>query len=434
MAQPPTRSSPMTATPASSSSDPVKKTLAIRLPEAFDFLFEPGPRYRAAWGGRGSGKSHSFAKALLIRARQHPLRILCAREIQRSIRDSVKRLLDDRIAADETLARFYRSTENEIRGRNGSRFLFMGLKANPDAVKSTEGIDIAWVEEANRISQRSLDLLIPTIRQPGSEIWFTWNPERPADPVDAMFRGPAGPPPCSLVHQVTWESNPYFPDVLKQEMEWDRRRDPEKYAHVWLGEYLRHSEARVFRNWRVETFQTPTDARFHFGADWGFSTDPTVLVRIFVGRWESGGAVADPRGRTLFIDREVYKVGCEIDRTPALFDIIPGSRRWPITADSARPETISYMQRHGFGNVRPAAKGVGSIKDGVEFLKSYDIIVHPDCRHAGDELAHYSFKTDPLTGDVLPILSDGKNHVIDALRYAVEGLRRGTYDATMSWV
>src|SRR5690606_4760093 len=148
-------------------------------------------------------------------------------------------------------------------------------------------------------------------------------------------------------------------------------------------------------------------------------------------------------GRTLFVDREAYKVGCEIDYTPALFagsdtrtpprwenpwgwQGIPGSMRWPITADSARPETISYMQRKGF-NIAPAKKGAGSIEDGIEFLKSYDIVVHPDCLHTIDELTLYSFKVDKLTDEVLPVLEDKKNHVIDALRYAVENLRRSSY-------
>lgn len=406
----------------------------IQVPDVFDFLFDEGEaRYRAAYGGRGSAKSHSFATALVVRARRRTTRVLCAREIQKSIRDSVKRLLDDKIEA-AGFRRFFQSTDTEIRGANGSLFLFAGLRTNADAVKSMEGIDFCWVEEANKVSQRSLDLLIPTIRKPGSEIWFSWNPELETDPVDAMFRGDAGPPPRSIVRKVNFDANPWFPEVLREDMEWDRRRDPEKYAHIWLGEYLRNSEARVFKNWRVEGFDTPEDARFLFGADWGFSVDPTVLVRCFIGRLENGRAVADPTGRHLFVDREAYKVGCEIDRTPALFDTIPGSRRWPITADSARPETINYMQRHGFGNMKPALKGAGSVEDGIEFLKSYDIVVHPGCRHTSDELTHYSWKVDEQTGDVLPVLADKNNHVIDALRYAVEGIRRNTYDSSLSWV
>jgi phage terminase large subunit len=337
----------------------------------------------------------------------------CYREVQRSIRDSVKRLLDDKISAMAALRGFYTSTDTEIRGANGSLFIFGGLRSNPDAVKSTEGLDIAAVFEANRVSQRSWDLLVPTVRSNASEIWAEWNPELETDPVDHMFRGPQGPPPGSIVRRVSWEDNPFFPEVLLQELQWDRLRDPDKYAHIWLGEYLRNSEARVFRNWRVEPFETPYDAEFRFGADWGFSVDPTVLVRGFL------------KGRTLYIDKEAYKVGCEIDDTPALFDAVPGSRTWPITADNARPETVSYMRRAGF-RITAAIKGPGSLEDGVAFLKSFDIVVHPDCRHTADELALYSYNTDKLTGEVLPVLEDKENHTIDAIRYMLEALRRAS--------
>lgn len=390
----------------------------IEVPEAFDFLFTRHGeyRYRAAHGGRGSAKSHSAAAALIVKARSQPLRVLCCREVQKSIKDSVKRLLDDKIAACG-FGGFFDSTEMEIRGANGSLFVFAGLRTNPDTIKSLEGLDVAWIEEANRVSQRSLDILIPTVRKPASEIWATWNPELPTDPIDAMFRGPAGAPPRSVVREVNYDANPFLPEVLREELEWDRRRDPEKFAWVWGGQYRRNTGASVFRNWRIEDFDTPPDVRFYLGADWGFSVDPTVLVRCFVD------------GRRLFVDAEVYQVGCEIDRTPALFDGLGDgmARRWPITADSARPETISYMQRHGYPRITPANKGQGSVEDGIEFLKSYDIIVHPRCRHTIDELTLYSYKTDPLTGEVLPILEDKKNHVIDALRYAVENLRRSRY-------
>lgn len=387
----------------------------VEIPEAFGFLWsdkadDGGPvRYRVVKGGRGSAKSHSFASALILKAAERKLRIGCYREIQLSIRDSVKRLLDDKIDA-HGLRRFYRSTDTEIIGANGSMFTFGGLRTNPESVKSTEGLDIAAVFEARPVSKRSLDILIPTVRKPGSELWFEYNPELPTDPVEVMFFG-GEPPPGSIVRHINYDQNPFFPDVLRQELEWDRARDPEKYAHIWLGEYQRNSEARVFRNWRVEAFETPKDAEFRFGADWGFSIDPTVLVRCYLV------------GRTLYVDQEAYAVGCEIDRTPALFDKIPGSRRWRITADSARPETVSYMQRQGF-KIVSAIKGQGSLEDGIEFLRSFDIVVHQRCRHTIDELSLYSYKTDRLTGDILPVLDDKQNHVIDALRYALEALRR----------
>jgi phage terminase large subunit len=389
----------------------------LSLPSAFRFLWADKSddgrvvRYRAAYGGRGSAKSHSFALALVLKAAEQPLRIGCYREIQKSIRDSVKRLLDDKIAA-AGLTDFYTSTDTEIRGANGSLFIFAGLRTNPDAVKSTEGLDIAAVFEANKVSQRSWDMLIPTVRKDGSEIWAEWNPDQPTDPVDQMFRSANGAPPGAIVRKVNWTENPFFPAVLLQELEWDKKRDPEKYAHIWLGEYQRNSESRVFKNWAVEDFDLPAGTIYRQGADWGFSIDPSVLVRCSI------------EGKRLYIDHEAYMVGCEIDQLPDLFDRVPDARKWFITADSARPETISYMQKHGYPKVNRASKGAGSVEEGIAFLQSFDIVVHPRCKHTIDELTLYSYKSDKLTGEVLPMLEDKNNHVIDALRYACEGARK----------
>lgn len=378
-----------------------------------------------------------MCSAAVLKGAERPMRIGVYREIQKSIRDSAKRLLDDKIA-ENGLSAFYTSTDTEIRGLNGTLFIFNGLRSNPDAIKSTEGLDLAIVMEANKVSRRSWELLIPTVRKPGSEIWAEWNPYLPTDPVEEIFCGEKGPPPGSIVRKVNYYDNPFFPEVLRREAEFDRQRDPEKYAHVWEGDYVRNSEARVFRNWTVESFETPADAVLRFGADWGFAIDPTALIRMFIGRWENGKAVADVKGRTLFIDYEAYKIGCEIDETPALFagshpegkwknehghPGVPGARSWLITADSARPETVSYMKRQGF-KIFPAIKGAGSIEDGIEFLKSFDIVIHPRCKHTIDEFTLYSWKTDELTGLILPILADKHNNLIDAARYACEGVRR----------
>ncbi len=263
------------------------------------------------------------------------------------------------------------------------------------------------------MSQVSLDILIPTIRKPGSELWFSWNPRHASDPVDALFRG--GPPrPDAILRRVDFTDNPWFPAVLEAERLWDRARDPDKYAHVWDGGYQRQSESRVFRRWRIDGLEVPQGARPYFGADWGFAADPTVLVRCFVF------------GQTIYIDREAYRIGCPVNETGALFRTIEGAERWPITADNARPELIDALRREGF-RMRAARKGKGSLEDGVAFLQAHEIVVHPDCRHAIDELTLYAYRTDPLTGDILPVLEDRHNHVIDALRYALEALRRSGY-------
>lgn len=388
------------------------KVLQLKTPEWALPLLEPS-RYKGAWGGRGSGKSHMFAEMML---EEHIMNqsqsSVCVREIQKSLNQSVKRLLEMKIQ-EMNAGAYFEVQDAVIKSKKADgRIIFQGMQNHTaDSIKSLEGYDRAWVEEAQSLSQTSLDLLRPTIRKPGSELWFTWNPRQASDPVDLLLRGPT-PPKDANVIKVNYADNPWFPSVLKDEMEYDKRRDPDKYQHVWRGEYLQNSESRVFRNWRIEDFDAPPDAIHRLGADWGFSVDPTTLVRCHI------------IGRTLYIDFEAYMVGCEIVNTPELFMQVPEAERWPIVADSARPETISHMRRNGFPKIMTAVKGPKSVEEGIEFLKNYAIVVHPRCTHTIDELTLYSYKTDPLTGKILPVLEDKKNHVIDALRYACEAVRR----------
>jgi phage terminase large subunit len=305
--------------------------------------------------------------------------------------------------------------EAEIKTPGDGVIIFQGMQNHTaDSIKSLEGFDGAWCEESQSLSQRSLDLLRPTFRKPGSELWFSWNPNKASDPIDLFLRG-EHPPQDSVVVQANYSDNPWLPEELRADLEDDRVRDPDKFAHVWGGEYAHAAKARVFRNWVVREFDTPPDAIHRFGGDWGFSIDPTVLIRCHVD------------GRTLYVDREAWQVGCEIDKTPALFDTIPGARKFTIRADSARPETISYMRRNGFPKILEAIKGPGSIEDGVEFLRAFDIVVHPRCVHVAEELRDYSYKIDPHTEEILPMLEDKHNHTIDALRYALEELRRSGF-------
>ena len=207
----------------------------ITLPKAFKDLREPS-RYKAFYGGRGSAKSHSFATALLMRGGESPLRILCAREVQLSIKDSVKQLLDDKIN-QYGMAGFYESLQSEIRGKNGTVFIFAGLgKMTTDQIKSMEGIDIAWVEEAQTISDKSLEILIPTIRKQKSELWFSWNPRHQSDPIDKRFRGEVTPV-NSIIKKVNFPDNPFFPKELDEEREFDQKNNPERYGHIWMGDY-----------------------------------------------------------------------------------------------------------------------------------------------------------------------------------------------------
>lgn len=388
----------------------LSQTLDIPTPRWFLPLLEKA-RYKGAHGGRGSGKSHAFAEYIIERCLMSKCDVVCIREVQKSLAQSVKKLLEIKIEA-LGLNGMFEVQQSQIKGPHGGVIVFQGMQNHTaDSIKSLEGFDIAWVEEAQSLSQRSLDLLRPTIRKPGSEILFTWNPDQPTDPIDAFLRCD-NPPPDSIVVEVNYNDNPWFPEVLRNEMEYDRGRDHDKYMHVWEGQYSTGGESRVFKNWSVEEFDAKPDAVLRFGADWGFANDPTVLVRCYI------------EGRKLYVDHEAWMIGCDIQDTPSLFLTVPESTRWPIVADSSRPETISHMKKNGFIKVMPAVKGPGSVEDGIEFLRSHDIIVHPRCKHLIDELKHYRYKTDQLTGQILPQFEDKHNHVIDALRYACEAVRK----------
>lgn len=386
--------------------------LEIVTPEWAEPLLKPS-RYKCVYGGRGSGKSHFFAELMIEEHLCTPsLSSVCLREIQKSIKMSVKRLLEIKIE-QLNLFNYFEIQETCIKRKNGTGIIiFQGLQNHTsDSIKSLESFDRAWVEEAHTLSQRSINILRPTIRKPGSELWFSWNPEEETDPVDQLFRAKE-PPPESIIINVNYDQNPWFPEELRKEMEYDKKRDFDNYLHVWEGQYKKISESRVFKNWTVEEFEAPPDAVFDYGADWGFAKDPTVLIRSFTV------------GRKLYVDYEAYRVGCEINDTPSLFMTVPDAEKWPIVADSSRPETISYLRNHGFPKIVPAVKGKDSIEEGITFLQSYDIIVHPRCTHTKNELTRYAYKIDPKTGKILPILEDDNNHVMDALRYAKESERR----------
>lgn len=401
-------------------------------------LEQPG-RYIGAHGGRGSAKSHYFAEKLVRKCVRSPgTHAVCIREVQKSLAQSAKRTIEGKIQS-LGVGHLFDVQKAEIKTPGGGLIIFQGMQNHTaDSIKSLEGYDVAWTEEAQTLSQTSLRLLRPTLRKPGSELWFSWNPKKDSDPVDDFLRGNHSrktdpswePPPRSIIVQANWQDNPWFHETeLVADKDYDFRRDRDMYAHVWGGEYEKNSQARVFKNWKVEHFDPPPAGTILYGgADWGFSQDPTVGLICFIV------------GRTLYFWREVWAIGCEIDRTPALFDRLdpnwtrdrrkqePGwvslGQRVPFISDSARPETISYMQRHGYPRMQGALKGAGSIEEGIEFLKQYDIVIHPDCKHVAQEFENYSFKIDPHTDEITNVLDDKKNHTIDSARYAVENVRR----------
>ncbi len=268
------------------------------------------------------------------------------------------------------------------------------------------GVLVHNCEEAQSVSSESWGVLIPTIRQEDSEIWVTFNPMDGDDPTFQRFV--INKPPRSSVVKVNWNDNPWFPQVLREEMEYLRAVDYDAYLHIWEGETRRVSDAVIFKGKvSVQAFATPPVDKFYFGADWGFSKDPTTLIRMYI--YED----------RLFIDHEAYGVGVDLDDTPALFDRVPESRQWTIEADSARPETISHLRRKGF-RIRGAEKGPGSVEDGIAFLRSFrEIVIHERCKHMIDEAKLYKYKVDPLTGEPTPKVDDKHNHCWDAVRYAL---------------
>lgn len=391
----------------------MRKEINLRFAPKFALLFED-IRYKVLYGGRGGAKSWQIADALISLAYSSKKRILCTREIQNSIKDSVHKLLKDRIEA-LGLANWFSITEKEIKSSVGSEFIFKGLRHGIQGIKSTEGVDICWVEEAQTVSANSWDVLIPTIRKEGSQIWISFNPDDENDPTYQRFV--INPPDNCKVVKVNYYDNPWLPDTLRQEMEYCRRIDPEAHDHIWEGNPKKISDAVIFKGkYVIEAFDDDLYKkadRLFYGTDFGFSNDPATLIKCFI------------LNDCLYILEEAYGIGVELDDLPRFYDSVSGSRQWPIKADSSRPETISYLAKKGF-NISAAKKWAGSIEDGIAYLKGFkQIIIHERCKHMAEEAAHYQYKTDPKTNEVLPIVLDKNNHCWDAVRYALDGYITG---------
>lgn len=381
--------------------------LIIKTPEWAEPLLYP-KRYKGAKGGRGSGKSHFFAESLVEALVIDPNKsAVCIREIQKSLKFSAKRLIEQKIE-DLKVSHLFNITLTEIRAVNGKGIiLFQGMQDHTaDSIKSLEGFDIAWVEEAQNLSARSLQLLRPTIRKEGSEIWFSWNPTKPTDPVDAFFQNKSSDMIC--VH-VNSEQNPFLPETLRRERDADRiRMSPEDYDHVWNGAYNEKSDALVFKGkYEVDDFEPQEDWTRLQGLDWGFSQDPTAAVEIYA------------TDNILYIRREAGKVGLELDETvPFILQTIPDFDKYTIRADNSRPESISHVKRKGFSKIKGEPKL--KIEEGINFMRNFDrIVIHPDCKETIKEFGLYSYKIDKRSGDILPVIVDKNNNYIDAIRYAL---------------
>jgi phage terminase large subunit len=384
--------------------------LNVQIPTKIKPIFEGPARYRGAYGGRGSGKTMNFARMAVIRGLMRPTRIVCCRELQKSIRESSHAEICEAIN-DMELDAFYEYGRDFVRGKNGTEFIYQGLSHDPQSIKSLANCDILWGDEAEYFSEVSWRHLVPTIRKKGSEIWMTWNPERTDSPTKRRLID--DPPSNAKIVKVNWSDNPWFNEEMETERLRDMRRDPDMYLHIWEGECLTRSDAQIFNGkWAIAPFvpEKTWDGPY-YGADWGFSQDPTVLLKMWI------------HDKKLWIEYEEFGYGVELDDIPVMFDKVPDSRRHKIYADCARPETIAHIKKHGF-NIEGAEKWPESVADGIEFIRgAFDqIVIHTRCPKTAEEARLYSYKIDRLTGDIMADVVDKHNHSWDSVRYGLAKL------------
>jgi phage terminase large subunit len=391
----------------------------IKLPPKLVPIFA-APRgdvqYRAMWGGRGSGKSFTAALMSAIWGYAEPLRILCTREFQASIKESFHAELKAAIASEPWLDAHYDVGVDYIKGKNGTEFIFRGLRRNEQSIKSLAKIDLTIVEEAEDVPEMSWLALEATVfRQPNSELWAIWNPREDGSPVDQRFR--KNPPGNILAAEINWSDNPFFPSGLKKLRQREiERLDPATYAHIWEGAYLQNSNAQVFHG-KIEVREfEPVAGKWdgpYYGGDFGFSQDPTAAVEVWI------------EGQDVLIRREMFKAGLELDDTArAVKAAIPGFDRQTSRWDNSRPESISHLRRTGMPRAESVDKWPGSVEDGVAFLRSFRrIVIHPECVNMQREGRLYSYKTNDA-GDATTKIIDAHNHGWDAVRYAVAPLIR----------
>jgi len=394
-----------------------------RVEPFYDFFVPFFNNYLTEGGivNHNSGKSYAAADCLLVLGLTKKIRVLCAREFQVSIKESVHALLKERISA-LGLEDFYRVSVTGIDGSNGTSFIFKGVRLNVQSIKSMAGLTHLWLEEGQTISAESWQVLVPTIRETGSEIWVTFNP---LNQTDAVYQELVEKERHNAyVRQINWDENPNFPGVLNDERVSMQATDPDTYHHIWEGGFWEQSDAQILRaKWVVEQFSPYEEIGDelilkvgwngpYLGADFGFASSPTTLVQCWIAE------------KKLYIEAESYGVGLELDDTADRWTLdIPDCDRHVVRGDSARPESISYLKRHGVPRITGVKKWPGSVEDGIAHLRSYEqIVIHPRCKHTIEEARLYSYKVDRLSGDVLPVVVDAHNHCIDGIRYALQPL------------
>lgn len=305
----------------------------MQIPCEFERLFDRDWREAAVYGGRYSLKSHTVARILLIRARQERTRVACFREMQNSIADSSHQLLSD-------LIRLYELNEFEVTDKgivnkiNGSDFIFKGLHRNEQSVKSTEGIDIAWVEEAQSVTESSIEVLTPTVRKPGSQIIYTYNRLKEEDPVHKrlVIEGRPGTLVINVNYDVALKYG-FMPKELQLEMEDDRARRPKLFRHKWLGEPEQMTEERIYQGWEAIE-DIPHEARLvRRGLDFGYQVDPTAVLDVYE---YNGGFIFDER---------LYRKGL---LNKQIADFINNlEEQVLVIGDSAEPKSIAELDGYG---------------------------------------------------------------------------------------
>lgn len=368
--------------------------------------------YKAMYGGRAGRKSHAIAEYILARMIQDAeLQTVVFRKYRTAITYSAQLLLKNKVR-DMKWERYFEILGNTIRRRDGSGFIaFAGIQDyNATSIKSYENFRIAWTEEATEIDQYSLDLLIPTLRAPGAELIFSWNPDQPTDPVDSMFR--LNPVSDSVIIQVSFKDNIFLSDKSRQDEQDMLQRDPDKHAWVWLGHYNVKSNAIIFSGcWRVGTIEDLSgwDGPY-IGGDFGFVADPSAAVESWI------------LGNQIYIKAQSYKYGLAIDNIANTWkEDIPGIEKYVIKADSAEPKTIDFLRRNGLPRIVGVEKWPGSVKTGIKWLKSHELILNPDCEDVKLEFMRYRLKTNKA-GEVLDEIVDKDNHCVDSIRYAFSPL------------
>lgn len=396
------------------------QTQQIKLPPKLIPVFNGDARYRVAHGGRGSGKTRAFALMAAVRAFMWAEQgrtgvILCAREFQNSLDESSMEEVKNAIRSVPWLDDYFEIGERYIRTKNRRiKFVFAGLRHNLDSLKSKAGILLCWIDEAEPTSEVAYRKLIPTIRESGSEIWVTYNPESPDSPTHLRFRENT-PDNCKIA-ELNWADNPWFPAELDIERQNDLKHRPDIYQHVWEGDFLTLTEAQIFAGcYEVRDFEVSQkwDGPYQ-GGDWGYAQDPTVAVQAYIC------------GDALYIAHEAGDKGIELDDVPRrIGGVIPDFARHECRWDSAQPSMISHVKSKGLPRSVGAKKGKGSVEDGIQFIRSFKrVIIHPRCKGTIREFQLYSWKVDARSGEIRPDPVDANNHYIDALRYALEPIMR----------